>query len=140
MTTPPTADRNQRALPEPPVRWDTLTPTDAEQKLATLGTWVTRLTDRYELDARTIPPCWREHGTLIEELSALHTAWQASYTLTAGGTAPLTWHASFAACRARLNDYTSRTGCTAASHRDSVRQCTTRSASRPAGQFTGKAQ
>lgn len=110
-----------RALPAPPIRWDSLS-ADAEQReLTELGMWVDRLVVRYELDSRTVPPCWREHGTLIEELSALRTGWLSSFALTAAGNAPLAWHAAFHACRLRLTDYNSRTGCTSSRHRPNTR-------------------
>ncbi len=117
MTTPSSTASTNRAMPAKPVRWDTLTAESAQRELAQLAAWVARLVDRYQLDARTVPPCWTDHGALLEELSALHTAWQSSYALTAPGNAPLAWHTSFAACRTRMSEYTARTGCTAARHR-----------------------
>lgn len=120
MTTQPATTSGNRAMPATPVRWDTLTAEAAQRELGQLATWVARLVDRYQLDARTVPPCWPDHGALIEELSALHTAWQSSYALTAPGNAPLVWHASFAACRARMSEYTVRTGCTSTRHRGPV--------------------
>lgn len=117
MNTQPATTSGNRAMPATPVRWDTLTPDATQRELGQLGAWVVRLVERYQIDARTIPPCWSNHGALVEELSALHTAWLSSYALTAPGNAPLAWHGSFATCRSRMSDYTARSGCTANCHR-----------------------
>jgi hypothetical protein len=47
-----------------------------------LADWIAWLMDRYSLDHRTVPCCWDQHGALVEELSALRTAWLASYAFT----------------------------------------------------------
>ena len=117
MSPVPAPTSSARAMPPLPVRWDTLTPDATQRELVQLGTWVTKLVARYDLDRRTIPACWREHGALIEELSALRTAWLSSYALTAPGNAPLAWHATFATCRTRMTEYTVRSGCTSSQHR-----------------------
>ena len=49
--------------------------------------WIRWCVRRYGLDHRTIPPCWYQHGALVEELSALRTGWQAAHTPTAPGNA-----------------------------------------------------
>lgn len=85
--------------------------------LELLAGWVDWLSDRYRLDHRTIPPCWPEHGELIEELAALHLAWQAAYGQLAHGDAPLLWHEHFALSRERLRESVARSGCRATEHR-----------------------
>lgn len=121
MTTEPHADNSTRALPAVPLRWDTLTADAAQRELTQLTTWVTKIVERYDLDARTVPACWREHSALVEELSALRTAWLSSYALTAPGNAPLAWHGSFAICRARMGEHVARSGCTGTRHRGANR-------------------
>ena len=103
--------------PPPPILWSAHTPDDQEAMLAELGAWVTWLTDRYRLDHRTIPACWAAHPELIEELSALHLAWQAADATLAYADAPLTWHEHFALARTRLTDSVARTGCRPGEHR-----------------------
>lgn len=105
------AGSGARAMPALPVRLDTLTPEQSSKHMAELTTWVQWLTNRYRLDQRTIPPCWAHHGELVEELSALHTAWLSSYALTSPGGAPLAWHEALATCRTRMQDSTARSGC-----------------------------
>jgi hypothetical protein len=100
-----------RAMPALPVRLDTLGPDDTRKHMAQLAAWIDWLTTRYQLDHRTIPPCWAHHGELVEELSALRTAWLSSYALTSPGGAPLAWHEAFAHCRTRLHDSAARNGC-----------------------------
>jgi hypothetical protein len=57
-----------------------------------------------------------QHGALIEELSALYTAWQAAYS-DLDGSAPLLWMTHFAAARDRLTESVARTACRAGEHR-----------------------
>lgn len=83
--------------------------------LEELSAWVGWLAERFELDHRMVPTCWREHGPIIEELSALYTAWQSAYLDDAD--APLRWMAAFAAARDRLTVWALRTGCRADQHR-----------------------
>jgi hypothetical protein len=64
-------------FPSLPVCWAALTDTETEEEHEALADWIAWLNDRYTLDHRTIPPCWHQHGALIEELSALRTAWLA---------------------------------------------------------------
>jgi hypothetical protein len=104
-------------FPSLPVCWAALTDTETEEEHEALADWIAWLNDRYTLDHRTIPPCWHQHGALIEELSALRTAWLAAYAITGRPEAPLDWHAHFASARQRLADWVARTGCRADSHR-----------------------
>jgi hypothetical protein len=107
-------------LPSLPVCWPALTEAEAKEAHDTLADWITWLTDRYTLDHRTVPPCWHHHGALVEELSALHTAWRASYNLTARPEALLQWHEHFSLARQRLTDWVARTGCRPGEHRAST--------------------
>lgn len=101
-----------------PVCWATLDDAAADAALNALGGWVSWVTRRYALDQRIVPPCWHRHGALVEELSALRTGWQAAYSPTAPGNAPLDWQAMFAAARHRLQEWVARTGCRANEHRE----------------------
>ncbi|GAA3819263.1 hypothetical protein GCM10022273_32300 [Cellulomonas soli] len=85
--------------------------------LEELDLWVDWLIDRYRLDQRVIPPCWHEHPELLEELAALHLAWQGAFASTAAPDAPLHWHEHFAAATSRLGDWAARTGCRPRGHR-----------------------
>lgn len=104
---------------EPPIvfAWAAQTPDDTELLLEELDLWVAWLVDRYRLDHRVVPDCWAHHPELIEELSALHLAWQDSFATTSRADAPLQWHEHFTAARERLNDWVARTGCRPDSHR-----------------------
>ena len=65
---------------------------DRDVLLDLLARWVGWLVDRYDL-SQVIPTCWRNHGALVEELSALRLAWQAAYeTAEADPGQPLQWH------------------------------------------------
>ena len=115
MTEGPTLQ--QATLPSVPVCWSALEGGELQEHLADLTEWITWIVWRYALDHRTVPPCWPEHGALIEELSALQTAWCAAFAVTADATQPLRWHAEFATARGRLGDWTARSGCRPGEHR-----------------------
>lgn len=104
-------------FPAMPVCWATLTEIENEDALEELADWVNWVVDRYALDHRTIPPCWDEHGALVEELSALRVAWLAAFGITGRPEAPLDWQNNFAVARQRLSDWASRTGCRVDEHR-----------------------
>lgn len=104
-------------FPPFPVRWPTLSGEEPRVQLGKLAEWTDWLVERYSLDHRIVPPCWREHGAVVEELSALRTGWIASYCETANLQSPLGWHAEFAAARDRLTDWIARTGCRPGEHR-----------------------
>ena len=107
----------QEAFPPLPLCWAALTDQERDEQLQALDDWAHWLIRRYALDHRTVPPCWTRHGALLEELSALRTAWLTAYAVTSTGDAPLEWHAHFAATRQRLTDWVSRTGCRSGQHR-----------------------
>ncbi|MBA3743173.1 hypothetical protein [Sporichthya sp.] len=119
MTSPEYTDNLPPDLfPTFPVCWATLSDVETEDALEELDDWVTWLVDRYSLDHRAVPPCWEQHGALVEELSALRTAWISAFNITGRPEAPLEWHAHFAAALRRLIDWASRTGCrTGGQHR-----------------------
>lgn len=86
-------------------------PDEQLNALLALDEWVGWLVERYNLDRRAIPPCWANHGELIEELSALRLAWLTAYAQMGPGDGPLAWHERFASARGRLADWAARTGC-----------------------------
>src|SRR5690242_1995086 len=92
----------QAYLPNVPVCWPALTVEEQAGHLEALEVWVTWLRRRYALDHRVVPICWAEHGALVEEISALQTAWGVAYAVTSGPELPLRWHAEFATARQRL--------------------------------------
>lgn len=101
-----------------PICWPMLDDASADIELAALDRWVRWLTTRYTLAPRTIPPCWSDHDALIEELSALRTAWLAAFAPTARGVAPIDWHVQFWAARNRLEQTMRYAGCTKDDHYD----------------------
>ncbi len=58
--------------------WAELPPTDAIVRWDELEVWVRWLVERFRLGP-LIPPCWPAHGWAVEELSALHAAWNGVY-------------------------------------------------------------
>ena len=106
-------------LDRPPVPfiWSSLSRDDTQLFLEDLDLWVGWLVERYRLDRRIVPECWRLHPELIEELSALHLAWQGSFALASNYDAPLLWHEHFAQACQRIADWVARTGCRPGGHR-----------------------
>lgn len=100
-----------------PVDWTVLGDEEAAKHLRMLADWLEWLVWRYCLDSRIVPECWPQHGSLIEELSALRTAWVLSFASTSPGTSPLDWHQAFAHARQRLTDWVARIGCRPGEHR-----------------------
>ena len=100
-----------------PVVWRQLDAQAAAAAWGELDALVRWLARRYSLDHRDVPPCWFEHGHLVEELSALRTAHRASFDPAASAMAPVEWHQVLAATRARLQLWTARTGCRQGEHR-----------------------
>lgn len=73
--------------------------------LESLAVWVDWLVGRYHL-AHAIPPCWWAHGPLVEELSALETAWHGSYEkANAPADAGIAWHEVLRRSIARLREW-----------------------------------
>jgi hypothetical protein len=118
MTAPEQTEQLPNELfPTLPVCWATMNDLQTEDALDELQDWVLWVVERYSLDHRVVPECWDNHGAMIEELSALRTAWIAAYAVTGSPAAPLAWHAYFNDARQRLTDWASRTGCRPGEHR-----------------------
>lgn len=100
-----------------PIVWSAHSPDSQTLLREELNLWIDWLTDRYRLDHRTVPDCWHDHPELLEELSALHLAWQGAFATSASPDAPLRWHEQFAAAINRLTDWVARTGCRPDGHR-----------------------
>ena len=100
-----------------PVCWPALNDDEFRSHSETLTHWLAWLQGRYALDHRVLPPCWAEHGALVEELSALSTAWGVAFAVASGPELPLRWHAEFASARHRLTEWVARSGCRPGEHR-----------------------
>lgn len=99
------------------VCWRDLDTTELSDELSRLTTWVDWAIDRYRLDHKVIPPCWSNHGALVEELSALRTFWEACYLADASPSDPMSFHRDLTLAQRRLRDWSSTLGCTRTVHR-----------------------
>lgn len=103
-------------LAEGPVAWGILDAPHAAEQWALLVEWTDWLRDRYQLH-ETIPACWYAHGALVEELSALRTAWVGAYLDPHAALGdPATWHDLLDRTRHRLRQW-DRNGCADGTHR-----------------------
>ncbi len=84
------------------VNWRTLAPEEAAEEWVELREWVEWFTVRYNIAQSTIPNCWWQHGHLVEELSALHTARVAAFDPSDTGYGPISWHERLASALPRL--------------------------------------
>ena len=91
------------AKPPFPNCWPSMKAPEQDALLEDLEDWVRWAVDRYELDYRTIPPCWACHGPLVEELSALHSAWLTVFQPSSRGTKEPS-KAAYAARSSRSHD------------------------------------
>ena len=117
MTNDDEPEIQQTYIPSVPVCWPSLKRDEKHGHLEALARWLTWLQRRYALDHRVLPPCWAQHGALVEELSALHTAWGVAYAVATGPEVPLRWHGEFASARHRLAGWVARSGCRPGEHR-----------------------
>jgi hypothetical protein len=99
------------------VCWRDLDPTEMRDELKRLTSWVNWAIDRYRLDHKVIPPCWPDHGALVEELSALRTFWEACYLEDSAPSDPMSFHRDLTLAIRRLRDWSSTLGCSRTTHR-----------------------
>jgi hypothetical protein len=84
------------------INWRTLEPEDAPAAWRSLRAFVEWFTTRYNIPVSTVPTCWWQHGQLVEELSALHTAHTVSYDDADTGYGPISWHERLTGALPRL--------------------------------------
>jgi len=84
------------------VNWREIADEDRAEACRALAEWVQDwLVPRYALTRKVIPDCWYRHSAMVEELSALHTAWLVAFDETDAGYGPIGWHERFALARTR---------------------------------------
>jgi hypothetical protein len=104
------------ALAERPVNWASLDAEHAAEQWAVLTAWTDWLRDRYQLH-ESLPTCWHSHGAMVEELSALRSAWVTAYLDPHASPAdPASWHDLLDRTRHRLHCW-DRNGCADGTHR-----------------------
>ena len=104
------------ALTERPVNWATLDADQAAEQWGLLIDFTDWLRARYQLH-ESLPACWHAHGALVEELSALRSAWVSAYLDPQATPAdPAGWHDLLDRVRYRLRQW-DRNGCADGTHR-----------------------
>lgn len=87
------------------IRWEDLTGErriDTWQKLREFVHWWAA---RYSIPKNQLPDCWFQHPAIVEELTALKSARQASFSDQDQGLGPIGWHERMALLRARLETH-----------------------------------
>ena len=89
------------------VCWRDLTSSEAAIEWEALAAWVEWLRHHYNLPLSEVPLCWYQHWPLVEELSALRTAWITAFIpVSRAAGAALDWHYSLELTRRRLTGWT----------------------------------
>jgi hypothetical protein len=78
---------------------------------------VEALADRYDLDTRTIPPCWYRHNSIVETLSALHDFERISFDPNASPTGSMDFVRALRETEHRLVELSAKTQCSIHEHR-----------------------
>jgi hypothetical protein len=105
-------------LDEPEVVcWRRLDDPTSRLELDRLGEWIAWVAQRYQLDYKVIPDCWAQHGSLVEELSALRSLWEGCFQPESALSEPITFHRELDTALRRLREWNSRSGCTRTVHR-----------------------
>lgn len=84
------------------VNWRTLTNREASDAWQNLAEWVDWIYRRYPLPDDVLRKCWYQHGGVVEELSALHACWLASFDESDSGYGPIGFHERLELSRGRL--------------------------------------
>lgn len=102
----------------PPVRWYGLGPDDAVHVWGEVVPWVHWMVNRFAIPATAIPPCWHAHPRLVEELTALWTAYEVMYDETSPGSSPVSWLRELEWTIGRIRAAVKDSGCTPREHRE----------------------
>lgn len=100
-----------------PLDWRTVTAAEAPTKWRELATFVQWVVTRYQLPQNEIPHCWYQHGSLTEELSALHGSHEVCFDPTQIASAASDWHRVLYETRMRLREWAAATNCQINDHR-----------------------
>lgn len=84
------------------INWRQLPDDQARAAWDAVREWVEWFVVRYRVPESTVPACWFQHGQLVEELSALHTAHVASFDARDTGFGPILWHERLSLTYSRL--------------------------------------
>jgi len=90
------------------------------EELENLAKWVDGLQERYAAAGDWLRPCWWRHGFVVEELTALRTAWLglSQPDDQATSMAAVQWHEAAEKCRERVRRAIGTgPGCTAVNHK-----------------------
>lgn len=103
-------------LTDGPVNWTALSQSAAAEQWQLLTEWTVWLRDRYQLH-ETLPACWFAHGAMVEELTALRSAWTGTFlSPNASPAESALWHDLLDRVRHRLRAW-DRNGCADGVHR-----------------------
>ncbi len=111
---------DQPALTDRPVNWAALDVHAAAEQWDLLTDWTHWLRQRYQLQ-ESIPACWYAHSPMVEELSALRTAWAGAYLAPDAQLGdPLGWHDALDRATYRIRQW-DRNGCRDGTHRPDMK-------------------
>jgi len=100
-----------------PTHWPSLLPEETRAAWAELRGWVEQLVDRFALQTRVVPPCWYQHNTLVEALSALRDQERICFAPTASPAGAVDWFRALREVENQLSQACARTQCSINAHR-----------------------
>ena len=100
-----------------PTHWPSLLPDESCAAWAELRGWVESLVDRFGIETRVVPPCWYQHNTLVESLSALRDHERICFAPNASPTGAVDWFRALREIEHRMTEACARTQCSVNEHR-----------------------
>ena len=114
-----------------PLHVPSLTNDEREALLNDLELWVAQLVRRFNIDHRTIPPCWGRHNGMLESLVALRDHERASFSDNSSPAAAVDWLRALRDITGLLRDLAALTMCSGHEHRAEVTRAEPRSGGAP---------
>jgi hypothetical protein len=103
-----------------PVHWPSLTGDEARDRMRELDDWVSDFVRRFAVEPRFVPPCWAQHGALVEILSALRDHERADYADTASPPAAMDFIRAGHDAQIFRAEQVAQPQCSVAGHRDDL--------------------
>jgi len=108
----------EQELPAIPIKWRGLPADEAASIWEDLEPWVRWLVVRFTISDSVIPSCWHKHTRVVEELSALWTAYELWYDPASAASSPISWLRELDWALGRIREVISAAGCRPREHRD----------------------
>ena len=99
-----------------PVDWMSMSVHEWADELGRLRLWVAHMASEWAVPASVIPPCWEQHASLVQLLSALRDAYETLYHEMQPGTGSVDWQRYWSWARQELTVIVGGLRCTVDAH------------------------